>query len=314
MPTKTALMFVDDRTIKIVIEDSLKCIKFEDLKAPHNIRYIEQLFSKCHVLVVDKASDLTKEDFAIWVSKLEGEAPKEVEPKVQEKVEERAAPIVKAKRSVPEILSEAEDESERLLYRSTDETTMTIDDLPTGEVMVIGTNPKTGESVTTEKTLAIHPYKAIDLSRLPEENVKNSKILRRLIREGTLVPCTRKEAIEMERAYDEKMRQDNDARLDAASPLIDGSVESFVINNTSSGSRFSRDAESIEIIDDSPLDNRKGEMSLTDLMRMSGAGDEEMPDVEPLAPEGMPLPKRQLAARPATEITGIKPKGSINRR
>lgn len=324
MPNKTALMFVDETIIKIVIGDSLKCIKFEDIQASHNIKYIEQLFTKCHVLIVDKASELSKDDFTNWVAALVAVPVKATiadRVTTADKVEAKPAPKQidpqhQTKRSAADILNEADDESEKYLYRSTDETTMTIDDLPTGEVMVIGTNPKTGEAVTTEKTLAIHPYKAIDLSRLPVENIKKSAILRRLIREGVLVPCSRKEALDMERRYDEKTRQDNDARLDAAAPLIDGSVESFVINNGGVANMFnSHDAETMDIVDDSPLDARKGEMSLTDLMKMSGAGDDEMPDVETIQDDDVPIaPKRQLAARPAVEKTGIKPKGSINRR
>lgn len=314
MPNKTALMFVDETVIKIVIGESLKCIKFDDIHAPHNLKYVEQLFAKCHVLIVDKASELTKDDFAEWVRKLNAIPQKyDGRPEVKKTEPKDVAPQNQPKKRAVEIIEEAEDESEKLLYRSTEETTMTIDDLYTGEYIFLGKDPRTGEDLRTGKTLAIHPYRAVDLSRLPAESIKNSAILRRLIREGVLVPCSRKEAMEMERQYDEKIRKENDERLDAASPLIDGSVESFVINNGGKMNMNAHDAESIEIIDDTPLDSKKGELSLTDLMMMSGAGDTEMPDVEPLPPEDF-VPKRQLAARPAVDKTGIKPKGAINRR
>lgn len=313
MPNKTALMFVDETVIKVVIGESLKCIKFDEIHAPHNVKYVEQLFSKCHVLIVDKASELTKDDFAIWVQKLSAIPQKyDGKPEVQKTEPKDVAPQNQPKRKAPEILAEAEDESEKYLYRSTEETTMTVDDLYTGEYIFLGKDPRTGEDLRTGKTLAIHPYRAVDLSRLPAENIKSSMILRRLIREGVLVPCSRKEALEMERQYDEKIRKENDERLDAASPLIDGSVESFVINNGGKMNMNAHDAESIEVVDDSPLDEKKGELSLTDLMKMSGAGDTSMPDIESLPPED--VPKRQLAARPTVDKTGIKPRGAINRR
>lgn len=307
MPSKTALMFVDDRVLKIVIGENLKLIRFEEIKAPHNVNYIKMLFDKCHVAIVDKASEISRDDFSVWVEKMTAALPKAEAVVAEAKKAEDGTPT---KRPVSKIIAEAEEDSESMLFRSTDETTMTIDDLYTGEEMAVGRDPRTGEGIMVKKTLAIHPYKAVDLAKLPPDAVKNSAILRRMIKDGTLVKCSRKQALEMERSYDDQIRQDNDDRLNAAAPIIDGSVENFVINNGGRLDINAHDATTIDISDDSPLDSRKGEMSLTDLMKMSGIESQDLPaDLPNIVDDAPPPPRRPLAARPPVDRTGIKAKG-----
>lgn len=289
MATKTALLYVDDDCVKIVVGESLKIIKFNALKADHNIQLLEKLFSNCTVFTIKDLVELSKDSFVRHIG--------EKMEKVEEKPLAKTAAIVAVpdqKRSVPAILAEAEEESDRMLFRSTDETTIVVDDLPTGDDLP--------NMPGVKRTLAVVPYKAIDLSSLPEESVRNSKQLKRLIREGTLVPCTRAEAIAMQSDFDNKMRSDQDARIDTASPIISESAADFVAKTSGSG-KFdmnAHDAKPIDIIDDG---GEEGEMEK--LMRMAGASDDE-------PPPDLPLPKKKSNYIPSQGSTGIKAKG-INR-
>lgn len=313
---KTALLFVDEEAVKIVFGISLKTIKMSELVAPHNKRILEQIFSQYKVLIVDKVSELSKDDFESWIKEVQ-EIQKPA-PKPEPTIVTTALPGVvtaatpqktatKLSRATAEILKEAEEDSNRMLFRLTEETTMIIDDLPTGEDIP--------GLPGVRKTLAIHPWKAVDLAALPQDSIKASGILKRLIREGKLVPCTTAEAIQIEQDHDRQLKLDNDARLEQASPIIDEKAEAFA-SRLSKGGRLdinAKDADTMEITDDSPLSASKGEMSLTDLMKIAGASDEAMPDFSmPVAPPEA-TPKRQLAARPAVQSDGLKPKG-IGRR
>lgn len=293
MSTKTALLFVDDEVVKIAFGITLKCVKFSDLKLPHNAKFFEQIFSTHTVVVVDKISKLTLDAFDEFISKtaiVEEEVPVASVPAP-------ATAQSKRQRSAPEILAAAAEDSGRMLFRSTDETTIIVDDLPTGEDLP--------NMPGIKKTLAIPPLRAIDLAGLPEESVKKSQILKRLIRDRKLVPCTPAEAKELQERFEEKTRKDNDDRLQHSAPILNESVENFVVNRGSTGPMH--DAETVEVSAGAGEAEESGELTMEQLMRAVGADEAE-------AEPEQPAQKRQLAPRPAPENHGMKAKASGTRR
>lgn len=286
---KPALLFVDGETIKIVVGKTLKCIPFKEMSAEHNVRFVDQIFDQMTVLVVDKVNKLTKESFYGFIQ------------------ENQTAPATEAKRAVPEvipnkpkkspaaILQDARDEAESNLFRSAEETTIIVDDLPTGKDI----SGMPGEKLM----LAIHPGTAVDLSLLPPENVKNSSILRRLIRDGKLIPCTRSEANQMEAEYATRQREDNDARLEQASPILTERAADFAAKKKDKLDINATDAETVDVSEEEPGNY---EAAMFELLRKP----REEADIEelPAGIEEMPQ-KRQLAARPAPQSSGIKAKG-----
>lgn len=311
MENKTALLFVDDDIIKIVLGKTLKCIPYSELHAPHNVRFVDQLFEQAHVLMVDKVSELKRQAFDDFVAEFNPRSAQpnkvqtvEVKPKIVEsypatKTVSNARPA----RTASDILKDAEQEERSLLFRSMEETCMIVDDCPTGAEIPNSNGAK--------EMLAIHPNKAVDLAMLPQDSIKNSVILKRLIREGKLVPCTRAEASAISSEYDAKMREDADARIEHDAPILDEPVSSFTSKKTGKldmNAIDPDDIQTVEISDDSPLKAEKGELSLTNLMQMSGIEEgEAQEEIEMPAP-----PKKQLAQRPTPSNTsGMKPKGPI---
>jgi len=305
--TKTALLFIDEYVVKIVYGNYLKCVKFNELKLPHNQKFFNQLFENHNVIMVDNVSLLPRDKFDDWISSIEeveattkfaedfAGAEKKTEKKSVEKQPER-----KVSKATAAILEEAAEESNRMLFRSTAESTIIVDDFQTNEEIPGMPGVK--------KSLAIFPWRAIDLSNFSAESLNKSKYIKRLIREGVLIPCTPQEARAMEEDYDKRLKEDNDARLDSVAPILNERVEDYVVSQTGKTGNINtmHDAEVIEISDTNER-NTSSQPSLTDLMRMAGAVDDGPPIEE------APLPKRQLAQRPAIPQSGVKAKG-INRK
>jgi hypothetical protein len=288
---KKAVVFLDGDIIKIIFGESLKCIPKKEVNLAYNKKFFEQVFSQFKVFMVESANELEKGSFYTWLS-LATET--EITP---ESKSTKQAPINK---KVAEIIGDVEDDG-RMLFRSTEGTTIIIDDLPTGRDIPGMPGIK--------ETLAIYPYRAIDLAALSPDLLKKSSYLKRLIKDGKLIPCTIAEARSMQEEYDARMRSENDARLDAVAPILNERAEDFV-SRTVSGKLNVHEAETINVDDGSPLDASKGEISPSDLMKMGSMTYEGVNlQFTGQNDEAQPVVKRQLMVRPQASLDGLKPKG-----
>ena len=277
---KTALIFLDDGAIKIVYGNNIKCVRIPDIELSHNLKFFEQIFSSYQVLTVDQVAALGREQFVEWTRELKS-------PGLAPQPDPESAPTAPAPRQQPQqpqlpaILAEG---PQSILYRSTEETTLIIDDCLTDQEI-----PGVPGS---RRALAVFPYKAIDLAALPKESVQNSLILKRLIRDGKLVPCTSAEAaqIEVEHAREEtQQRRVEQKEL----KILDRSVEDFM-DGESSEPGDEDVAKTIKVNADDRGMEIKSEYNIDELMRMVGAVDDEK-DLKPPV-QRAPRPDRSRAA------------------
>jgi hypothetical protein len=306
---KTALLFVSENTIKIVVGNTLKIVKFTDMDLDHNKRFFERLFAEAKVVTVEQVSEMTKDALDSFVAQFAAltDKPKEPLPK---------SALVSMPSSHPPVPKQAPEPGDGpLIYRSTAATHIIVDDLPIGSTL---------RGTDTPVMLSIPPDRPINLSTLNPETIRKSAILRRLINQGVLVPCTPTEANQMEAQYDSKIKQEADARFEAVSPMIDddtpGSAKAFWERNRQGHGAWKDDApETINVTANEPASRTasadlNSPLTMTQLMQMTGADDGTAPPLPPpsndvpTAAMPEPLPKRQLAARPPVEKTGIAAK------
>lgn len=291
---KKALLFIDNQIVKIAYgENMLKCVKFSEINQSHNKKFFDWLFESYSVFIVQEIHELNKESFSVLLDsaqeglKLEKSAPKKEQRKEQPKISRETAKIIE----------EASAESNRMLFRSMAEATIIVDDCLTGNDIP----GMPGE----KQALAIFPYRAIDLASIPQENLKKSNYLKKLIREGTIVPCTIAEAKSMHEEYERRIKEENDARLDSVAPILKERVEDFVVGRGSNNdimSTHGHEAESIDVSSNQGATNESGEYSLEHLMKLAGADQEDA--------EAAPVAKRPLASRPAPVVNSpVKAKG-----
>jgi len=307
--SKASLLIIDEGIVKVVVGNTLKVCKVSELNLPHNVRFFERLFSDSKVFSVDSLSEVSASDFAKFMNQSVDEAVQdEPDEEVEVPTERQQKQADLKKRAIARkrmIEDDSEAPSELLLYRSTAASHIIVDDLPVGDTI------RGLEGV--KRMLSIAPNKAINLSVLDPEAVRKSVILRQLIREGILVPCTPKEAAEIEAAADAKARGEDMQRMDCLSPIIasdkPGSARQYAESlNSGKGSSFAsmiqEDAEPYDVEDDAPRMSgagNNGQMSLDDLMKLAGA-DDDGPSIEDNNVEEI-MPRRQLAQRPAVPAT-----------
>jgi len=306
--SKTALLFIDSQVVKVVYGNILKCVKFSDLDLPHNQKFFETIFDGHSVFMVKDVGELNRESFDVWLdSQREETSDIEIAPAKAEKAKvqpsgkatETVKKIDKSKisRAAAAIIEEAEQDSNRMLFRSTAETVITVDDLLTSQDIPGMPGVK--------QSLSIFPYRAVDLGAIPPENLKRSAGIKKLIREGTLIPCTPAEARSLQEDHDRKTREYNDAPLDSISPILKERVEDFVVGLGAIGDSMDTHGHDAETINIEPMSNESGDYSIDALMKLAGASEDS--GVEEIAP------KRQLAARPQPSMNSpVKAKG-INR-
>lgn len=291
---KTALLFVDDGLVKIVIGNTLKTIKFSEVDAEHNQGFLDQLFSSAKVLVVDKASELTRESFDDFATDVQNPHGSEVKAEIQ------AAPKATEQRIQRQQAIAAQDDG-TMLFRSLDETTIIVDDFPTDEDIP--------DAPGAKKSLVIRPDKALNLANFDPERIKKSNYLKRLIREGRLVPCTPAEADRMEREHSAKLMEDDRARTDASSPIIPDGISAVDFARMQSTGSVPMNAPSVEISIDEPqprikkggkpaiedMEDISSSMTMDQLMELVGSEDERPVESQPI-----PRPNRRAAGSGGT--------------
>lgn len=298
--------------VRVVIGTTIKPCKISELNLPHNVRFFERLFTDYKVFAIEGVSEVTKESFDAFIDERsstdaeepieEDEEPEEEAPKAPAKHDNlRRKAAARRQTSV-----QSDQETSLPLYRSTAATHIIVDDLPVGEGV-------RGENV--KRMLSIAPNKAVNLATLDPEAVKRSVILRQLIRDGILVPCTPSEASEMDAETEARTLREERLRTDSVSPIIaddkPGSALRYAesMRSNASGTNYRTmlqdDPETIEISGDepSPRYRESEQLSLNDLMRLAGAHDDG-PPIEDPGVQPLPRQRRQLDQRGTVDKDG----------
>jgi hypothetical protein len=277
---KTALIFLDEGSIKIVYGNNIKCVRTQDTELAHNLKFFEQIFSTYQVVTVDQVTLLNREAFADWVRELKSPASKQAQPEPMQEARPAPQPQQPQQQPLPSFLEAG---AQSILYRSTEETTMIIDDLLTDQEI-----PGVPGS---RRALAIFPYRAVDLASLPKASVQNSVIIKRLIRDGKLVPCTSAEAaqIEVEHLREEAQQRKAEQR---ELKILDRPVDEFM-DGDSAVPGDEDVAKTIRVTGDDRGMEMKGEYNIGELMKMVGAVDDEKDATPPV--QRAPRPERPRA-------------------
>jgi hypothetical protein len=255
---KNALIFIDGQVVKIVFGNSLKVIPPQDITLSHNVSFLDKLFAEHRVLYVDRAGEMSLADFVDGVAAKLGQKD-EPQPKLPPSAlvgpQRQAKPLPQPRREQPEAGQ---------WIKSNAKTIIIIDDLMTNEELAPG----------IKKALSMPPGRAICLGSLDADKVAASQTLRRLIQNGTLSFTDPEEAVRLESEHEERVRDENDARLEQYAPIIEGSARAAAergMSSTVSG----HDAPMVDITDDQPSrPNPEDSGTMSDLMSMieDGAG------------------------------------------
>lgn len=281
---KNALVFIDNNQIKVVFGSVIKIIKVNEMKLSYNVSFFEQLFKEANVYSVQQISKLT-------IDQLFDMSPIESKSDDEKKIDKSINNHSSEKDS-----QEEENDDLDFWVMSNAATSIIIDDLFTGRDIAEG----------IPESLSIPHGRAVNLSNLNQEAVKASRILRRLMDNKTLARCSKREAFEMERKYEENLSQSKNVRSIAdgniSVDVVDGKAEKFSYSSTSP--QRSHDLIESEI----PIDNGTS--------RGSGLAHEEYGSMSQLMAaiesdsgetNNVPdRPRKQLAQRNAVAKTGIQ--------
>lgn len=217
-----AIVFVDGDNVKVVFGNSVKTVKVSEFGSKQNHIFLNKLFSSFNVFIVDQVRPTSRNKLLSSLSAGKERAEPRPEP-------DRAAPQRHTPVDIPvrtEVASEVASEVDILtgktshaFLKSLAKTTLIIDDLPTG-VMISGTD--------IPQHVSVGPGRTVNLGALDQESIQKSKILRSLMRRKILVPVTPDEANRAETEYSVQLQEENDARLDYESPIIDGPAADYV--------------------------------------------------------------------------------------
>lgn len=331
--SRKALLFIESGVAKIVYGNSLKCVKLEEIDLPYNVEFFEKLFSHCQVLIVEGVQILSYESLRAAVSKEAAAAPP---PQAQ-------APVAQQEYQPPQCTPHFPPQDSAMAapprpqlapqrplppqptgpqkspwIKCNAKTTITIDDLYTNVEIAPGMH----------QAVSIQPNRAFNLQNISPNNVRQSAILRRLLQNGILSPCTAEEAARLEETYlrrqSEQSMMDNrirDRQIDSASPIIgDGSRGSAEMYAMGMYDRGGHDGDFISTVDgrqhrvesiDMTRDIASIDISSGGVRPMRGSHEnyssmESLMEVLNAAPPphvaDMMAPKRQLAARQKTEV------------
>lgn len=301
---KNALIIFDEEEVKIVFGTMMKCFKIDDLKK--NSGFIDRLFSETTVFVLEKVSKIDKETFLAGIQSKNEPEPQEDEFFKQDEEdlnqEEEPNQAVKKPRSVVAELPRKKPPQKDygFFVKSTAKSSIIIDDLLTADEIP--------DAPGVRKAVAIPYGLAVDLSMMPTEELNKSKILKRLLENGTLIRVHSSEAARLQQEY-EKKRKDNDAAgsiiLDRpVSQLINGGMNEDVIE-------VEADPEEEEV-STVRRSNKASSVNLTDLLDTTAYTLEEIAnmrnssDVDDVEEEPE---QRKLPTRTRNPFAGVEPKG-----
>jgi len=283
---KNALVYIDNNQVKVVFGSILKIIKINEIRLSHNAAFFEQLFKEANVYGIREVSQLGLEQiFDMSPLESHSEEEKKVDKSIDKPVSQEARPV------------EAKDKDEFDFWiKSQAETAIIIDDLFTGREIAEG----------IPESLSIPHARAVNLASLNPEAVKASRILRRLMDNKTIVRCSRQEALQMEREYQERLANSKNAK----SVVGEGGLSVEVVGGKAEKFMYSESQIHNNVIET--------EISVSDTRSpSSGLLNEEYSSMdklmsvinsEPEQMSGPPVvaPRRQLAQRKPVEKTGLQ--------
>jgi hypothetical protein len=298
---KTAVVFLDveNQIINVVLGKLLKQVKVSDVGVDHNVDFFNTLFSEHKVVLVDQASVVTKDEF---FSSIGGQS--ETERMMATSEDDVEAPIIESRAAVKTLpksavvqtprpqATVASNYSEGIWLRSNAKAIIIIDDIYNPEQA--GLARLGGERMS----VSLHPDRALDISALDKEQVKKSRILRKLLSNGTLSECTSREAQAIEDKYWAKENQKR--------KLEDKDLDKMLIPDGVSAEDYASGVRTDDEITTVNIDAREDvepETDYDDLLKTMRKNREEPAEVETkmtlaqqlaMAEEAETAPRRQL--------------------
>jgi len=216
-----ALIFLDGPTCKVVFGNALKCFKVSDSSKPEIEKFLSKIFSNYDVRVATATVKTDKDSFLEAIGRASGattipssavaNAPI-MQPPPQQQRQARRAPPQPHPSQAP-ALAKAPDFANINWLKSNAAVTICIDELQTNEEVRPGTGIK--------KSFIISPGCPANLAGIDPQKVRQSMTLANLLRNGTLVPISQAEAFHLQNEHDKQVQEENDARLEAESPIVD---------------------------------------------------------------------------------------------
>lgn len=294
---KRALVFIDEGSVKVIIGSVMKVIQMKDLTQPHNLSFFDKIFSDSEVFVIDALAPINKVQLVEIIQNYGSHA--KAEPRPAEKPEHLPAT---APAPQPRLISPPSEETDGSFLKSNHKTTIIIEDLPTGRQLY-------GQP----EYLSILPGGAVNLSMLDPDAVRRSRILQRLLANGTLTPITGTEADRLNDEVAAKQRQDADSHL---APILNTTVDNF-ISGGGGGSSRERNAIQINLDDNATrrdaadaLDDNGGFENMSALLDAAGRAEDADPAAGVVEVE---VPQRRLLERPKAAVVGDAAKGIARR-
>lgn len=261
MSKKNTLLFVDDEQVKIIFGSKLKCIKFADLLLDHNQKFLDHIFYSTNVVRVDKVARLDRDSFNKFVGQipevLGGQEPQEAqgaqEPKGPEGAPLDRAPAVsdpmtprpktsQITQSVDGMMPQ--DGGDVYIVSNDDRMTIMLDDVFTGTSIM-------RDGVEVHQTVALLPNKPVNLATVDQKSLKASKILPRMVKNGTVRQVSYDEAMDLVAKYEEQASNIISAHdspgvsiLDDSSP---GSARRMAQGISEGSVQAAAEAETIEV-------------------------------------------------------------------
>lgn len=208
MEDRKALLFVENETIKIVFGSSLKCIKLSDVSSPVNVEFFRKLFAAATVCVISGLDSIDYQKFINQFPAAQAQAPSQPQQSALAQPQRKAAPppLPKAPPLPPRQASATPAPAAKqktTFIKSNAKNIIMIDDLPTGLV-----DHRGGKEVLT-----IYPGGAVNVANLDPQALRGSMILKKLLQNGTLAPCTPDEALQLNDAVFAKQQEFDDLAL-----------------------------------------------------------------------------------------------------
>lgn len=199
MPKKTTLLYVEGDQVKIVFGNKLKCIPFDEIRLDYNQEFLDAIFCNTTVVKVDKIALLSKDQLGAMVGERAPKAPDsangESDSPKKAIVARTSDPITSTEKPpLPGGLMPQSGGGDVYIV-STSEVTIIVDDLYTRNKIVRG-------GAQVPEAVSLLPGKPVNLSNLDQKSVKESNILRRMLRNGTVKQVGFDEAMEYNKAFE----------------------------------------------------------------------------------------------------------------
>jgi hypothetical protein len=211
MPKRSLLLIEEDK-LKIVYGDKMRCINVSDLALAHNAEFLEKIFKTTTVFKVDKVLAVATEDISgltQMTTSVTRSSPSIDKPSAIATTTRVLEPS--SKTNYPEIPVNS------TWIKSNAQTTIIIDDLFTGSQLSRG-----GTSVP--RSVALEPGKPFNLGTLTNELLNASKILPRLLSNGTVSRISFDESMNMLELF-EKNQVNIISALDANAKSVTASSD-----------------------------------------------------------------------------------------